>query len=324
MKIEQIELREVQMPLISFFETSFGRTTLRRVILVRVFGEGLVGYGESTAPEGPFYNHESTATAWHVLQDFVVPRVFASEITHPRDVAPLLKPIRGHNMAKAAVETAIWDLYARLQGKPLHELLGGRRKTLDCGVSIGIQENPGILLDKIERELLAGYRRIKIKIKPGWDVAVVREVRRRFPEILLMCDANSAYSLADLEHLKALDDFDLLMIEQPLAWNDILDHVQLQKALRTPICLDESILDGEDARKAIEAGALPDHQHQIGESRRLQRSPPGSRRLPGSEGPRLVRGNAGIGHRPSPQRRPLHPGEFQAAGRCFRQQALFS
>ena len=125
MKIEQIELREVQMPLISFFETSFGRTTLRRVILVRVFGEGLVGYGESTAPEGPFYNHESTATAWHVLQDFVVPRVFASEITHPRDVAPLLKPIRGHNMAKAAVETAIWDLYARLQGKPLHELLGG-------------------------------------------------------------------------------------------------------------------------------------------------------------------------------------------------------
>ena len=255
MKIEQIELREVQMPLISFFETSFGRTTLRRVILVRVFGEGLVGYGESTAPEGPFYNHESTATAWHVLQDFVVPRVFASEITHPRDVAPLLKPIRGHNMAKAAVETAIWDLYARLQGKPLHELLGGRRKTLDCGVSIGIQESPGILLDKIERELLAGYRRIKIKIKPGWDVAVVREVRRRFPEILLMCDANSAYSLADLEHLKALDDFDLLMIEQPLAWNDILDHVQLQKALRTPICLDESILDGEDARKAIEAGA---------------------------------------------------------------------
>ena len=156
MKIEQIELREVQMPLISFFETSFGRTTLRRVILVRVFGEGLVGYGESTAPEGPFYNHESTATAWHVLQDWVIPRVFAAEIAHPRDVAPLLRPIRGHNMAKAAVETAIWDLYARLQGKPLHELLGGQRKTLDCGVSIGIQETPGKLLEKIEKELLGG------------------------------------------------------------------------------------------------------------------------------------------------------------------------
>ncbi len=255
MKIEQIELREVQMPLISFFETSFGRTTLRRVILVRVFGEGMIGYGESTAPEGPFYNHESTATAWHVLEDFVIPKIFVSEINHPRDVAPLLKPIRGHNMAKAAVETAVWDLYARSLRKPLHELLGGPRKTLDCGVSIGIQKSSRELLNKIEKELQAGYQRIKIKIKPGWDVAIVREVRKQFPGILLMCDANSAYTLADLEHLKALDDFDLLMIEQPLAWNDIVDHVQLQKALRTPICLDESILDGEDARKAIEAGA---------------------------------------------------------------------
>ena len=225
------------------------------MILVRVFGEEMIGFGESTAPEGPFYNHESTATAWHVLKDFVIPKIFSSEVNHPRDVAPLLKPIRGHNMAKAAVETAIWDLYARLQGQSLHELIGGSRETLDCGVSIGIQKTPKDLLNKIHKELQAGYQRIKIKIKPGWDVAVVREVRKQFPDILLMCDANSAYTLADLEHLKALDDFDLLMIEQPLAWNDILDHVQLQKALRTPICLDESILDGDDARKAIEAGA---------------------------------------------------------------------
>ena len=255
MKIEQIELREVQMPLISFFETSFGRTTLRRVILIRVFSEEIIGYGEVTAPEGPFYNHESTGTAWHVLKDFVIPKIFISAINHPQEVASLLKPIRGHNMAKAGVETAIWDLYARQLEKPLYQLLGGRRQTIDCGVSIGIQNSPADLLKKIDKELQAGYQRIKIKIKPGWDVEVVREVRKQFPKILLMCDANSAYTLDDLEHLKALDDFNLLMIEQPLAWNDIFDHVQLQKALQTPICLDESILDGEDARKAIEAGA---------------------------------------------------------------------
>ena len=255
MKIEQIEMREVQMPLISFFETSFGRTTLRRIILIKVLADGVVGYGEATSPEGPFYNHESTETAWHILKDFVIPPILSANINHPLDVAPLLKRIRGHNMAKAALETAIWDLYSRKLKKPIYQLLGGSRQSLDCGVSIGIQESIDELLTKIDRELEAGYQRIKIKIKPGWDVKVVQEIRKRFQKIILMCDANSAYKLQDLEHLKALDDFGLLMIEQPLAWNDILDHVQLQKALKTPICLDESILDAEDARKAIEAGA---------------------------------------------------------------------
>jgi O-succinylbenzoate synthase len=255
MKLDQIELREIQMPLVSFFETSFGRTTQRRILLVRVFSEGLVGYGEATSPEGPFYNHESTGTAWHILRDFVIPRVLQASLQGPADAAALLKPIRGHSMAKAAVETALWDLRARQSGKPLHQLLGGTRQSIDCGVSIGIQDTVGELLEKIEKEVAAGYQRIKIKIKPGWDVDVVREVRKRFPSLVLMCDANSAYSLRDVDLFKQLDEFSLLMIEQPLAWNDIIDHIQLQKAIQTPICLDESILDAEDARKAMDSSA---------------------------------------------------------------------
>jgi len=255
MKLEQIELREIQMPLVSFFETSFGRTTQRRILLVRVFSDGVVGYGEATSPEGPFYNHESTGTAWHILRDFVIPRILQASMQNPADAAPILKPIRGHGMAKAAVETALWDLHARQVGKPLHQLLGGSRRSIDCGVSIGIQETAADLIKKIEKEVDAGYKRIKIKIKPGWDLDVVREVRRQFPAILLMCDANSAYTLRDIDLFQRMDEFKLLMIEQPLAWNDIIDHIQLQKAIQTPICLDESILDAEDARKAIDSSA---------------------------------------------------------------------
>ncbi|MCI0421785.1 MAG: o-succinylbenzoate synthase [Acidobacteria bacterium] len=255
MKLDQIELREIQMPLVSFFETSFGRTTQRRIILVRIFSEGVVGWGEATSPEGPFYNHESTGTAWHILRDFVIPRVLQTPIQSPPDAAVLLKPIRGHGMAKAAAEIALWDLRARQSGKPLHQLLGGSRRSIDCGVSIGIQQSIGELLKKVEKEIHAGYQRIKIKIKPGWDLDVVREVRRQFPASLLMCDANSAYTLRDIDLFKRLDEFKLMMIEQPLAWNDIIDHIQLQRAIQTPICLDESILDAEDARKAIESDA---------------------------------------------------------------------
>ena len=255
MKLEQIELREIQMPLVSFFETSFGRTTERRILLVRVFSEGVVGYGEATSPEGPFYNHESTGTAWHILRDFVIPCILQASVQGPADVAAILKPIRGHSMAKAALETALWDLHARKLERPLHELLGGSQHSIECGVSIGIQETIVDLLKKIEKEVNAGYRRIKIKIKPGWDLETVREVRRHFPTIRLMCDASSAYTLRDTDLFKRLDEFNLLMIEQPLAWNDIIDHVQLQKAIQTPICLDESILDAEDARKAVDSGA---------------------------------------------------------------------
>jgi O-succinylbenzoate synthase len=255
MKIDRVELRLIEMPLVSAFETSFGQTTVRRIILTRVYGEGAVGYGEVTSPEGPFYNHESTGTAWHILKDFIVPPLLQCELQHPLEVAPMLKPIRGHNMAKAGLETALWDLEARLLGKPLWQLLGGTRPFIECGVSIGIQKIIKDLLQKIENELKAGYRRIKIKIKPGWDLEVVKEVRLHFPGILLMCDANSAYSLGDLDLFRRLDEFGLLMIEQPLAWNDIIDHIRLQNSIRTPICLDESILDAEDARKAVDAGA---------------------------------------------------------------------
>lgn len=255
MKLDQIELREIQMPLISFFETSFGRTTLRRIILVRVFSEGIIGYGEATSPEAPYYNHESTGSAWHILKDFVVPQIFLAKLDKPEEVAPLLKPIRGHNMAKAAVETALWDLYARQRQQPLYQILGGNRKSINCGVSIGIQNSVTELLQKIEKELKAGYQRIKIKIKPGWDLEIVKQIRRQYPEIVLMCDANSAYTLDHLDMFRKLDEFNLLMIEQPLGWNDILDHIKLQQAIKTPLCLDESILDAEDARKAIEAGA---------------------------------------------------------------------
>jgi len=255
LKLDRIELREIQMPLISSFETSFGQTTLRRIILVRVYSEGFIGYGEATSPEGPYYNHESTGTAWHILKDFVIPKVLQAAIGKPGDVAPVLKPIRGHNMAKAAVEAAIWDLWARQLQKPLYQLLGGVRRSIDCGVSIGIQSTVPELLERINKELKVGYQRVKLKIKPGWDLHVIREVRKEFPKILLMCDANSAYTLDHIDLFKRLDELNLLMIEQPLAWNDILDHIKLQQAVQTPICLDESILDAADARKAIEAGA---------------------------------------------------------------------
>jgi O-succinylbenzoate synthase len=215
----------------------------------------MVGYGEATSPEGPFYNHESTGTAWHILRDFLIPRVLQASIQSPGDAAAILKPIRGHGMAKAAVESALWDLHARQAGKPLHQLLGGNRRSIDCGVSIGIQDTVGELLKKIEKEVAAGYQRIKIKIKPGWDLEVVREVRNDFPSILLMCDANSAYTLRDIDLFKKMDEFKLLMIEQPLWGDDLYYHVRLQKKLKTDICLDESIRSARDACAAVETGA---------------------------------------------------------------------
>jgi O-succinylbenzoate synthase len=255
MKIERIELTQIRIPLVHFFETSFGRTYERKIVLVRVFSNGEVGYGEVTAGEAPFYNHETGETAWLIIKGFIAPWILHREFSHPSEISPVLKPIRGHNMAKAAVETAAWDLWSRSTHRPLHQAIGGSRALIECGVSIGIQENLQTLLKKIETEVSAGYRRIKIKIKPGWDVEVVREVRKHFPKILLMGDANSAYSLSDVDVFKRLDEYDLMMLEQPLHWNDILDHAELQRQIRTPICLDESIHDAADARKAIDAGA---------------------------------------------------------------------
>ena len=252
MKIERVTLRQIRMPLVHFFETSFGRTTERQMILVEAAGGGLSGWGEVTAGESPFYNEEWTDSAWLILRDYAAPRVVGREVAGAEEVAPLTAHIRGHKMARGGLETAAWDLAARMDGVPLWKKIGGgARREIPCGVSIGIQESVEQLLEKIARELAAGYQRIKIKIKPGWDVDVVRRVRERFPEIRLMADANSAYTLADIDRLKDLDEFYLMMIEQPLAHDDIIDHAELQKHLKTPLCLDECIRSAHHAEQAI-------------------------------------------------------------------------
>jgi o-succinylbenzoate synthase len=242
MKLERIILHQIRMPLVRFFETSFGRTTERDIILVEVQASGVAGWGEVTAGENPFYNEEWTDSAWLILRDYVVPQLLGRAFTSAEEVAPLTAHIRGHLMARGGLEAAVWDLEARTESVPLwRKIGGGARREIPCGVSIGIQNSVPELLDTIERELAAGYQRIKIKIKPGWDVEVVRQVRERFPSIKLMADANSAYTLADALRLGPLDDCYLMMIEQPLGHDDIIDHAQLQKSLRTPLCLDECI-----------------------------------------------------------------------------------
>jgi O-succinylbenzoate synthase len=254
--ITSIELREIRLPLIHFFETSFGRTTERRIIVVRVIGpDGAEGWGECTAGEGPFYSDEWTETAWATLKDFLAPMVVNENSESAAGVFDLMKRVRGHRMAKAAIETACWDLEAKSAGVPLWKYLGGVHTEILCGVSIGIQDSPEQLIEKIGRELSAGYQRIKIKIKPGWDLDIVRRVRERFPEIQLMGDANSAYTLTDIPLFKALDEFKLMMLEQPLAYDDMFDHAELQKQIATPVCLDESVKTPADARHAIALGA---------------------------------------------------------------------
>jgi O-succinylbenzoate synthase len=250
--ISSVELREIRLPLIHFFETSFGRTTERRILLLRVTDkDGGEGWGECTAGEGPFYSDEWVETAWPTLTQFLVPLVLGKTVESANQIFSLMKPVRGHRMAKAAIETAGWDLEAKRAGLPLWKHLGGVRTEISCGVSIGIQNTAEELMEKIQTEVAAGYQRIKIKIKPGWDVNIVEQVRRNFPDIRLMADANSAYTLADVALFKALDQFELMMFEQPLAHDDIFDHAELQKQITTSICLDESIRTREDAAHAI-------------------------------------------------------------------------
>jgi O-succinylbenzoate synthase len=251
-RLDRITLREIRMPLVHFFETSFGRTTERQVILVEVSSDGLSGWGEVTCGENPFYNEEWTESAWLILRDFVAPRVLHHQFESAAQVGARSVHIRGHLMAQGGLEVAVWDLEARLLGKPLYRHIGGgARREIPCGVSIGIQNTVPQLIEKIEIELAAGYQRIKMKIKPGWDVDVVHEVRKRFPNILLMADANSAYTLADADRLKCLDEFNLMMIEQPLAHDEIIDHATLQAQLKTPICLDECIRSAHHAQQAL-------------------------------------------------------------------------
>jgi O-succinylbenzoate synthase len=252
MKLDRIVLHQIRMPLVHFFETSFSRTYSRDIILVEVASDGVTGWGEVTAGENPFYNEEWTTSAWAILEDYVAPRVLGKSLESAASVFPLTEHIRGHNMARGGLEAAVWDLEARMKNIPLWQHIGGgARREIPCGVSIGIQDSVPQLFEKIETELAAGYQRIKMKIKPGWDVDVVRQVRERFPAIKLMADANSAYTLADIDHLRKLDDFYLMMIEQPLAHDDIIDHAVLQAQLQTPICLDECIRTAHQAEQAI-------------------------------------------------------------------------
>jgi O-succinylbenzoate synthase len=251
-RLEQITLREIRMPLVHFFETSFDRINARRIVLVQVSSHGVSGWGEVTCGENPFYNEEWTEAAWLILRDYVAPRVLNHAFDRAADVGARTAHIRGHLMARGGLEVAVWDLEARMLGKPLDQHIGGAaRREIPCGVSIGIQDSVPQLIEKIETELAAGYQRIKMKIKPGWDVEVIGEVRKRFPNILLMADANSAYTLADAPRLRRLDEFNLMMIEQPLAHDEIIDHAKLQAQLKTPICLDECIRSAHHAEQAI-------------------------------------------------------------------------
>ncbi len=248
-----MHLRLIRLPLVAFFETSFGRVYDKTFILVTLEGDGAQGLGECVADVNPYYSSETNTAAWHVIKDFLAPLVLGRSFKDPRHLFPALARVRGHNMAKAAVEMAAWDLAARGQNVPLSRLLGGTRAAIPSGVSIGIQDSLEQLAAKVATELAAGYRRIKIKVKPGWDVAAVETVRTRFGAIPLMVDANAAYTLGDAAHLATLDRFELMMIEQPLDYDDVRDHAELQRRVATPVCLDESI---HSVRAAEEALAL--------------------------------------------------------------------
>jgi O-succinylbenzoate synthase len=250
--IDAIHLREINMPLAYPFETSFGLTTARRIMLVEIESDGLTAWGECVAGEHPYYSDESIDTAWIIAETELAPRLVGKEVVGGGGCPALFRQVRGHRMAKAALENAVWDLEAQRKKISLSELLGGTREVIPCGVSIGIQPSPAALMEKIAEELESGYQRIKLKCKPGWDTKIFEQVRLRWPDIMLSCDANSAYRVVDIDHIVEWDDFNLLMIEQPLWYDDFYFHSMLQKRLNTAICLDESIRNRRDALAAID------------------------------------------------------------------------
>ncbi len=254
-KIESVELLLLKLPYVHFFETSLGREYEREFILVKILSGGIFGYGEVVASPSPLYSYETNSTAWHVLKDFLIPVVLEKSISDPHQFHMEAKKYRGHPMAKAGLELALWDLEGKKQGKPLWKLYKGVKSEIPSGVSVGIQDTISELLERIQSFLQEGYQRIKIKIKPGWDIQVCEEVRKKFPDIPLQADANGAYSLDDKKVLKELDRFKLLMLEQPFPPYDLWDHSRLQKEMKTPLCLDESIISAETARKAFEMGS---------------------------------------------------------------------
>ena len=255
MKIEQISLHHLRMPLVAPFETSFGRIITRDCILLQVFSEGLIGYGECTADRDPGYTYETSGTAWHILKEFLIPALLHQEVNDAEDLQFKLSKIKGHAMAKAGLEMALWDMLAKKEGCSLRKLLGGTKDHVAVGVSIGLQKSSEKLITTVEKYLDEGYRRVKIKIKPGRDVDDARAVRQAFPNLPLQVDANSAYTLESAQTLLPLDNLDLLLIEQPLAEDDLWDHSRLQRQFRTAICLDESITSKRHARQALEMDA---------------------------------------------------------------------
>lgn len=255
MKIEQISLYHIRMPLRAPFETSFGRIDARDAILLQVRADGLTGYGECVADRDPGYAYETSGTAWLILREFLIPAVLGQDIHSPSDFQQKVAHVRGHPMAKAGLEMALWDLQGKAEGKSLRELLGGERSRVEVGVSVGLQASPAALVSLVKKYLAKGYQRVKIKIKPGRDVGDTQAVRQAFPELRLQVDANSAYTLESAAALQPLDDLNLLLIEQPLAEDDLWDHSRLQRRFRTPLCLDESIVNPRHARQALEMGA---------------------------------------------------------------------
>ena len=256
MKIDKIIIDHIKMPLVHPFETSFGKMSEKDFLVIQMHSGAYVGYGESVALPDPTYTEETTGTISYMLDQFLIPLLWGKMIHHPDDVTEIFSPIRRNNMAKAALEGAVWDLYSKQKGISLATALGGKRNKIDVGVSIGIEKSIDDLLGKVECFLQEGYKKIKVKIKPGYDIEPLQKIREKFGyDIPLMADANSAYTLQDIKKLKKLDSLKLLMVEQPLGFDDIVDHAKLQKQMTTPICLDESINSREDARKAIELGS---------------------------------------------------------------------
>jgi O-succinylbenzoate synthase len=255
MRVESVTLRKLQMRLKAPFETSFGTTHVRPVLLVELQADGVTGWAEVTATEGPFYNSESINIAWLVIREFFVPQILGKSVATASEVRRHFAAVRGHEMARAGIENALWDIESQQRKVPLSKLLGGTRTEIPCGVSLGLQSTPERLLEKVATEVAAGYQRVKIKIKPGSDLAFISAVRKSFPDIQLSVDANSAYTLDNTDLIRKFDDFNLLMIEQPLWWDDIYNHSKLQKQIETTICLDESVRHLRDAQAAIELGA---------------------------------------------------------------------
>jgi O-succinylbenzoate synthase len=252
MRIDRIELIHIKMVLVSPFVTSMGTEYDEEHIIVRVDGEGVTGWGESVAEGTPYYSYETVPTAWHILRDFLIPSVLEKELSGINDAIESYSRVRGHMMAKAGLEAALWDAFSKARGVSLSEMLGGTRKNVDVGVSIGIQPDEKVLINKVEGYLKEGYKRIKIKIAPGNDIQFVAALRREFPGLLLQVDANSAYTLNDIDLFRKMDDYKLILIEQPLGYEDIFDHSKLQHEIKTPVCLDESIHSLDDTRAAIE------------------------------------------------------------------------